>query len=306
MSERIAVIGTSNIDLAIKVSHIPKPGETVGEGIFKQSFGGKGANQAVAAARAGGEVSFISCLGTDRFAEAIVERLEENNIDTTNVFQEAGISTGTAMIMVDEQGENSIALAPGANLRLTERHISKAMPALMEARVILLQGDLHPKMLRYILQLMFEEDKRVLLNLAPAQTLQNEYLKRLAILVVNESEASALTGNKITSVEQAKQAAEELAQITEGGVIISMGEKGSYLVKDTLRETVPAFKVKTVDITAAGDAYCGSLAAALVEGMSPLEAIRFATAAAAICVTRLGAQPSIPYREEIEEFLSNH
>jgi ribokinase len=234
-----------------------------------------------------------------------MERFDEDNIDTLNVFQDPSVSTGTAMIMVDEDGENCISVAPGANYRLNQRHITKAQPALKEARVILLQGELHPDMLRYILKWAFEEEKKVLLNLAPAQPLEKEYLKHLAILVVNESEAGALVGRPVKGTEQAQQAAEELATFTDGGVIISLGENGSYLVKDDLKQIIPAFKVKALDTTGAGDVYCGTLATALVEGIPPLEAIRFASAAAAISVTRLGAQPSIPNRAEIEEFLSN-
>ena len=145
----------------------------------------------------------------------------------------------------------------------------------------------------------------MLLNLAPAQPLEKELLKHLAILVVNESEAGTLVDRPVKGMEQAQQAAEELAAFTDGGVIVSLGENGSYLVTDDLRQIVPAFKVKAIDTTGAGDVYCGSLASALVEGMPPLEAVRFASAAAAISVTRLGAQPSIPSRVEIEEFLSS-
>ncbi len=304
MSQKIAVVGSSNIDLIMQVPSFPKPGETVAGGVFTQTFGGKGANQAVAAARAGGDVVFITCLGTDSYAENFMERFEEDNIDTSNVFQEPGVFTGTAIITVDENGQNCISVAPGANYKLNERHIITAQPVLREARVILLQGELHPEMLRYILNWTIKEEKKVLLNLAPAQPLEKEFLKHLAILVVNESEAGTLVGRQVKGIEQAQQAAEELATFTDGGVIVSLGKNGSYLVKDDLRQIVPAFKVKAIDTTGAGDVYCGSLASALVEGMAPLEAIRFASAAAAISVTRLGAQPSIPSRDEIEQLLS--
>ena len=140
--------------------------------------------------------------------------------------------------------------------------------------------------------------------MAPAQHLEEEYLKEVSLLLVNESEAGILVDRPVNGVEEAKRAAEELAQFTTGGVIVSLGEKGSYIVTKDMREIVPAFSVKAVDTTAAGDVYCGTLATALVEGMEPLEAVRFASAAAAISVTRLGAQPSIPFRNEIEEFLS--
>jgi len=304
MSEKIAVIGSSNIDLIMQVPRLPQAGEVLAGGVFTRSLGGKGANQAVAAARAGGEVIFVSCLGSDSFAEDLMEAFEEDNIDTYNVFQEPGVSTGTAMIMVDEQGENCIGVAPGANYKLNERHIIKSQSALEEARVILLQGELHPDMLRFILKWAFAAEKKVLLNLAPAQPLEKEYLKHLSALVVNQSEAGKLVGRSVKGIEQAQQAAEELATLTEGGIIISLGDKGSYVVKDEIRQIVPAFEVTAVDTTGAGDVYCGALATARVEGMPVLEAVRFASAAAAISVTRLGAQPSIPKREEIEGFLS--
>lgn len=304
MSNKIAVVGSCNIDLIMQLKRFPTPGETVPGGIFTQTFGGKGANQAVAAARAGGDVLFVGCLGTDHFAEEFMDRLGEDNIDTTNVFQETGVSTGTAMIMVNEDGQNCIGVAPGANFRLNERHVTKAMPALVEARVVLLQGELHPDMLKYLLKSLAAENKQVLLNMAPAQHLEEEYLKEVQLLLVNESEAGILMDRPVKDVEQAKQAAEELSQSVGGGVIVSLGEKGSYVATREIHQTVPAFKVKAVDSTAAGDVYCGTLATALVEGMEPLEAVRFASAAAAISVTRLGAQPSIPSREEIEHFLT--
>jgi ribokinase len=304
MSDKIAVIGSSNIDLIMQVPRFPIPGETISGGEFSQTFGGKGANQAVAAARAGGNVVFITCLGVDHFAEEFIERLEEDGIDTTTIFQEAGVSTGTAMIMVNSDGENLIAVAPGANFRLKERHLAKAAPFLSEASVLLLQGELHPDMLRYVLKWTSGNDKKVLLNMAPAQHLEPEYLKDVNLLLVNESEAGILVNRPVTGIEEAKTAAEELAQTVQGGVIVSLGPNGSYVVTEDIRQIVPAFKVKAVDTTAAGDVYCGTLATALVEGMEPMEAVRFASAAAAISVTRLGAQPSIPKREEIEHFLS--
>ena len=304
MSNKIAVVGSSNIDLIMQVSRFPKPGETVPGGVFTQTFGGKGANQAVAASRAGGDVIFVTCLGTDHFAEEFMERFEEDGIDHTTVFQEAGVSTGTAMIMVDQNGENLISVAPGANFRLNERHIAKAAPMLSDARVVLLQGELHPDMLRNILTWTAEHKKKVLLNMAPAQHLEPEYLKDVNLLLVNESEAGILVNREVHGIDQAKEAAEELAEQVSGGVIVSMSENGSYIVTEDLRQLVPAFKVKAVDTTAAGDVYCGTLATALVEGMEPLDGVKFASAAAAISVTRLGAQPSIPSRDEIEHFIS--
>ncbi len=303
MSNRIAVIGSSNIDLIMQVDKFPKPGETVGGGIFTQTFGGKGANQAVAASRAGGEVSFVSCLGTDRFAESFMERFDLDGIDTLNVFQEGNVSTGVAMITVDEQGENCISVAPGANHRLSERHIQKAQTMLKEARIILLQGELHPNMLRFLLNWASIEEKSIMLNLAPAQALEGKHLTHVNYLVVNEVEAATLVDRTIESMDDVYGAADYLASLISGAVIISLGVKGSYVVDGQTRELVPAFKVKAVDTTGAGDVYCGSLAAALVEGQPLLQAVRFASAAAAIAVTRLGAQVAAPTREEIERRL---
>ena len=303
MSERIAVIGSSNIDLIMQVPRFPKPGETLSGGEFTQTFGGKGANQAVAAARAGGEVSFVSCLGNDRFAESFIERFEEDGIDILNVFQEGGVATGVAMILVDQEGENCISVAPGANFKLTERHVKKSQLMLKEARMVLLQGELHPNMLRFLLNWAAIEEKQVMLNLAPAQPLEKEYIKDVEYLVINQTETASLLDRPIDTFEQVQAAAEELAAMVKGGVIISLGISGSYVVRDGIRELVPAFKVKAVDSTAAGDTYCGALAAALVEGKPLIEAVKFASAAAAIAVTRLGAQISVPRREEIEEML---
>lgn len=304
MNEKIVVIGSSNVDLIMQVPKFPRAGETVSGGIFTQTLGGKGANQAVAAAIVGGNVSFVSCLGTDRFAELFMEQFENYGIDTNSVFQESGVATGTAIILVDQSGENSIALAPGANFRLSERHIKKAQKAMKEADVILLQGELHPKILRYILKWTASHGKQVLLNLAPAQHLEKEYMQDVACLVVNEVEAQTLLNRNVQSLEEVQAAAEELSTWIKGGVIISLGERGSYVITDEIKELVPAHQVKVVDTTAAGDVFCGSLATALVEGKTVYDAIRFASAAAAVAVTRLGAQASVPTREEIEEMLA--
>jgi len=245
----------------------------------------------------------VACLGTDRFAESFMERFEEDGIDTMNVFQEGGVSTGVAVILVDQEGENCISVAPGANYRLSERHIQKAQLMLKEARVILLQGELHPNMLRFILRWCAIEEKRVLLNLAPAQPLEAEYIKDVSLLVVNETEAEALLKRKIEGIDEVKQAAHELNGMVKGAVIISLGEKGSFVLSEDTEQLVPAFKVKAVDTTAAGDTYCGALATALVEGQELVPAVQFASAAAAIAVTRLGAQISVPSREEIAQML---
>ncbi len=303
MNKKIVVIGSSNVDLIMKLERLPKPGETVSGGVFIQTYGGKGANQAVGAARAGGDVCFISCLGEDGFAPDFIKNFEQDGIDTQFVYQKKGAATGTALIMIDAKGENCISVAPGANHELRPKHIEEAELILQEAAIIVLQCEVHPDTLRYVINKGDELYKKVLLNLAPAQPLEKEYLEKLHYLVVNESEAAFLLGQTVDNLEEARSAVEKLNKIVRGGVILTLGAKGSYVADGDLRELVPAFPVEAIDTTAAGDVYCGSLAAALVEGKPILEAVRFASAAAAIAVTRLGAQASAPTRSEIESML---
>ena len=303
MASNIVVIGSSNMDLIMQVDRLPRPGETVTGGVFSRAFGGKGANQAVGAARAGGRVQFVSCLGADTFAADMLANFQRDGIDTRFVFQEKEAATGTALITVDRQGENCITVAPGANHRLLPRHIDEAEAAIRSAELVVLQCELHPDTLNYAIDRAAALGKKILLNLAPAQPLADQYLRKLHLLVVNETEAAMLTGLSVNSVEEATTAAEQLRTKVNGGVIVTLGTRGSYVAVDNMRELIPAFKVKAVDTTAAGDVYCGSLATALVEGQSIAQAVRFASAAAAIAVTRLGAQPSAPVRREIDAFL---
>lgn len=304
MSQKIAVIGSSNIDLIMQIKHLPKPGETVMGGIFNQMYGGKGANQAVGAARAGGMVSFISCLGADGYAPAILKSFKDDGIDSRFVWQEESFATGTALIMIDEKGENCISVAPGANFALSKKHIDLATEAIEAAELILLQCEVLPETIHYCIEKSRKLGKKIVLNLAPAYPLPEAYLKELDLLIVNESEAALLGKLPVTSLEEAKAASLRLNQLVKGAVILTLGAKGSLVSTDQEQYIVPAFKVNAVDTTAAGDVYCGSLATALVEGKTLKEAVRFASAAAAIAVTRLGAQISAPSRAEIEAFLA--
>ena len=304
MSSNIVVIGSSNIDLIMQVKQLPKPGETVTGGIFNQMHGGKGANQAVGAARSGAEVTFISCLGTDDFAPAMVKSFQEDNIDSSFIFQEQGFATGTALIMIDEKGENCISVAPGANFVLSKKHIDQAIAAIENAELVLLQCEILPETIHYCIEKSRELGKKIVLNLAPAYPLPDVFLRELDILIVNESEAELLSKLPVNTMEEAKVASLKLKQMVRGAVILTLGSKGSLVSTDKEQYTVPAFEVKAVDTTAAGDVYCGSLATALVEGKTLREAVRFASAAAAIAVTRLGAQVSAPSRSEIEALLA--
>ena len=302
---RIVVVGSSNVDLIMKVGRLPLPGESVSGGVFTQTYGGKGANQAVGAARSGSDVCFVSCLGADGFAPDFIKNFEKDGIDTQHVLQREGAVTGTALIMIDEQGENCISAAPGANNELKPEDIDRAEPALRDADMIVLQYEVHPDTVRHVIDRGAALGKKVLFNLAPAQALENQYLEKLHTLVVNESEAALLLQEPVSGLEDAPAAVDKLKESVNGCVILTLGAAGSYIADGDLRKLIPAFKVEAVDTTAAGDVYCGSLATALVEGKSILEAIRFASAASAITVTRLGAQPSAPSREEIDSFLSS-
>ena len=303
MSKNIVVIGSSNIDLIMKMERVPKLGETVTEGEFSQVFGGKGANQAVGAARSGGQVTFISCVGDDAFGSQMIEGFKKDGINTEFVTIEQDVASGTALIMIDSDGHNAISVAPGANFRLKEQHIDSATAAMTQAEIILLQYEILPGSLEYAIHKGHELGKKVALNLAPARSISEKTLSRLSILIVNEIEAEFLTSIPADSAENIRTAASVLLDKGIETVIITLGKGGSFIAQKDSSEMVSAYEVEAVDSTAAGDIYCGSLCTALVEGKTMAEAVRFASAAAAISVTRLGAQPSAPSRNEIEKFM---
>jgi len=306
--KKITVIGSSNVDLIIKLDSIPKPGETLTGGVFTQVFGGKGANQAVSAARSaadGIQVGFITCLGDDDYSGKIKESFQNDSIEIKNVFIQQGVSTGTALIMVDSRGTNSIGVAPGANFCLLPTHIDEVADDIASSEYIVLQMEIPLETTEHILDFAAENHKKVILNLAPAIALKEHSLEKIAILVVNETEAAFLSECPVNNHQEVILAADSIRNQGVSTVIITLGDKGSFVTDGTIREFIPSFQVKAVDTTAAGDTYCGALAASLTEGKSLPEAVKFASAAAAISVTRMGAQPSIPVRREIIALLSN-
>jgi ribokinase len=286
MTYKVAVVGSSNIDLIMKMERLPRPGETVTEAEFAQVFGGKGANQAVAAARAGGDVTFVS-------------------IDTRHVFPEEGVASGTALIMIDAGGENCISVAPGANYRLTPAHVDRARDVIEAASVVVAQCEIPAETLEHVIDLGARLGKRVMLNLAPARPLGDASLAKLGALAVNETEAEFLSGLPVKTDAEVEAAAEALRARGPKVVILTLGGKGAWVAAEGHRGLVPGFEVKAVDTTAAGDVHCGALAVALVEGRALLEAVGFANAAAALSVTKLGAQPSAPARAEIDALLAS-
>ena len=304
MRNKIVVIGSSNIDLIMKMDRLPSKGETVGDAEFLQVYGGKGANQAVGAARAGGNVAFISCVGEDAYTPQMLKNYKDDGIDTSYVFQEEGLSSGHALIMIGDAGNNYISVAPGANYALDREKIDEAMPVIDQATMIILQSEILADTIKYIVDIAHEKHIPIMWNFAPAREFDMNYIARTNILVVNEVETEFLTGVKIIDQETAEKAAVRLIENGTEIVILTLGSKGALAFSMGEKHFVPAFAVDAVDTTAAGDVFCGSFAVARIEGKSLKESLKFANAAAALCVTKVGAQPSAPSREQIEDFLN--
>jgi ribokinase len=304
MKPRILVVGSSNTDMIIKMERIPKPGETIIGGKFASAAGGKGANQAVGAARAGGAVTLVARVGQDMFGDNAIAGLIADGINVDYVVRDRTSPSGVALIFVGQNGENSIAVASGANARLTPADVRKAKSLFRKASVLLLQLETPLDTVQAAAELAAATGVRVILNPAPAQTLPDKLLRRIYLLTPNESEAELLTGIAVDNLDSAAKAAAALLARGAQNVIITMGARGALVAGVDLGQLIPAFKVKPVDTTAAGDIFNGALALGLAEGRSLLEAARFASAAAAISVTRMGAQTSAPTRKEIELLLA--
>jgi ribokinase len=298
----ILVIGSTNVDFIIKAKKLPSFGETVTDGLFMQNFGGKGANQAVGAARAGGNVTFISCLGNDLYADELLRNFGKEGINTTHIFRDPDKPTGAALIMLDDKGNNYLSVAPGSNYSLTPSHIDKISDVLNDSEYIVLQLEIPLDTTYHIFELAKRSDKKVIFNLAPAREVDLEILKNIHSFIVNEVEASMVCGFHVETPEEIKKAAAILLQKGPDIVIITLGSRGVFLASRDDEILIPAFKVNPVDTTGAGDIFCGSYAVAMAEGRSAVEAVKFACTASAISVTRMGAQPSAPTRREIEDF----
>lgn len=303
MKNKIVVIGSSNVDLIMKMDRLPAKGETVTDAEFMQVYGGKGANQAVAAARAGGNITFVSCVGEDAYTPQMVKNYFNEGMDTRFVFKEKGIASGYALIMIGGDGDNIISVAPGANYRLLPNKIDEALQALNEASMIVMQYEIPEETIKYVIDKANERNIPMLFNFAPARDFDFNYIPKVDIFVLNETEASILSKIPVESEVDAEKAATILIQQGVKKVIVTLGTNGALVVTKEETIKVPAFKVEAIDTTAAGDTFCGTLAVGLVEGLSLQEALQFASAAAAISVTRLGAQPSAPSRTEIQTFL---
>jgi ribokinase len=304
MKAKIVVVGSSNTDMILKLDRIPKPGETILGGEFVTAAGGKGANQAVAAAQAGGAVTFIARVGRDMFGEQAIAGFVEAGIDVEHVQYDKSPS-GVALIFVAKDGENSIGVGGGANAKLAPADVKKAKAAFASASAVIMQLETPLETVQAAAELADSKKTLVILNPAPAQKLPDSLLKKISILTPNETEAELLTGIKVSDDASCAKAADVLLRKGVKTVIITLGSRGSYVATAKSKELVPGFKVKPVDTTAAGDTFNGALAVALAEGKSMNDAVRFANAAGAISVTRMGAQPSAPKRAEIEKLLGN-
>jgi ribokinase len=304
MTARVAVVGSLNMDLVARSPRIPQPGETIIGGDYKNVPGGKGANQAVAAARLGARVSMVGRIGRDAFGDQILGDLAADGVDTSFVLQEEGMPTGVALIVVDDAGQNSIVVASGANMRLSPADVDAATTAIADADALLLQLESPLETVIRAAEVARDHGVTVTLNPAPARVLPVQLLAAVDVLIPNESETALLTGMPVDSQGQAEAAAAALLQLGVGAVVLTLGSRGALLAQQGNRQLVPAFQVQPVDTTAAGDAFVAALAVALAEDLGIADAVRWANAAGALATTVLGAQPSLPSRAAVEQLLA--
>lgn len=300
--KEILVIGSSNTDMVIKTKKMPAPGETVLGGTFLLNPGGKGANQAVAATRLGGKVTFVTKRGNDLFGNQTVGLLMREGIDTENIIKDPELPSGVALITVDAKGENTIVVAPGANGNLQPEDFPPQLFDCSRYEIMLLQLEIPMETVEYAAMKASECGMKVIINPAPApaKPFSDKLLENTWLLTPNESEAEAISGLSIFDTESADAAANSMISKGAKNVIITFGAKGAYVKSKDFTGMIPGVKVKAIDTTAAGDVFNGALAVALAEGKALQDAVRFANKAASISVTRMGAQASAPFRHEIK------
>lgn len=298
-AQKIVVVGSTNMDMVVKTHHIPLPGETVLAGSFFMNPGGKGANQAVAVARLGGRAVFISKVGNDVFGKQSAQLFDEEGINTYYLLSDDELPSGVALITVDHEGENSIVVASGANANLNPSDVEEALMEITSAGIILMQLEIPMSTVLHVARHAAARGVLVILNPAPANILSPELLGHIDILTPNQMEAEMISGIKVSDLESAKKAAKAICGLGVRNVVVTMGARGAVICQDGKTSAVPARKVDALDTTAAGDVFNGALAVGLSEGKSLSEAVHFACIAASMSVTRMGAQSSIPYRNEL-------
>lgn len=296
---KIIIIGSCNTDMVVTVKQLPKPGETILGDSFKMYSGGKGANQAVAATRMGGNVTFIAKVGNDLFGKQAIEHYKNEGMDVSHIIVDNEHPTGVALINVNEEGENSIAVASGANAALKPHHLENAKEVIEGSSILLMQLETPIETVEYASKLAYDKGVKVVLNPAPATPLSDELLKNLYAIIPNKTEAEMLSGIEISDWDSAKQAASIISSRGVEIVVITLGEKGALIKNGVEYFDVPGYKVEAVDTTAAGDTFCGAFCVAISEDHSIEKAVMIANKAASITVTRSGAQDSIPRRNEV-------
>ncbi|MBM4761241.1 ribokinase [Bacillus sp. B15-48] len=299
-TKKLLVVGSLNIDLVSQVEQLPLPGQTITSEKFYVNPGGKGANQAVAAAKLGAEVSMIGRVGSDNYGTVLLNNLQQSGVHTENI--QLSETTGMAFIAVDGQGENHIVLVPGANNEMSIEDIDKYENVIKSSDIIILQLEIPLNVVEYVIELAGKLGKKVILNPAPAQKLSPNLLKGVHTLIPNETELAILTDMPTSTQEEIVAAAKYLKSIGIEEVVVTMGGQGSYLINNDCEVHIPAEKVEVVDTTAAGDSYIGAFAVGQTNGMSSVEAAQFASKVAAITVTREGAQSSLPSLEEVKQY----
>ena len=292
---KLVVIGSSNTDMTIKGDRLPKPGETVLGGEFRMGPGGKGANQAVAAQRLGADVSFICKVGRDIFGDNAIAGYQKEGIDCSRILR-SDKASGTALILVDGNAENCIAVAPGANADLTPEDVDSVADVIRSADYLILQLEIPVESVLRAAKIAHEAGVYVILNPAPACHLPEELFGYISLITPNQTESALLSGVG----DNLDAAVEKLMQLGVKDVVVTLGSKGSLVISEGARTLVPSLKVKAVDTTAAGDTFCGALCVALSEGCSLVDAAGFATKASALTVQKMGAQDSIPFRSDIK------
>ncbi len=302
--KKILVIGSINQDLVVYAPHHPKIGETILGSDFQTFPGGKGANQAIAAARLGGNVQMIGCVGNDAFGETLLQNLNKNLVDTSSV-KKVSQSTGVALITVDASGQNTIVVVPGANSALGEMDVADLSTFIQAADILVLQLEIPLEVVIKAIDIAYENEVIIILNPAPAQMIPSPTLQKVTYMVPNENEISSMTSVEINADTDILIAAEQLFSEGSQQVILTMGEKGAYYLSPNQKFHIPAFQVNMIDSTAAGDAFIGGFAVGLINGHDLQHAMLHASAAGALAVTRQGAQTSLPDEKEVEDFLNS-
>lgn len=301
---KIVVVGSSNTDLMIKCERIPKPSETVLGGKFIMSSGGKGANQAVAAARLGGDVCFVTKVGEDIYGKMALADYAKEKLNVDYITTDCCAASGIALISVDAKGENSIVVAPGANEKITQEDIDAAKEVIHGADLVLVQLEIPMSIVEYVVEVAHQSGVKVILNPAPAAAIKADVLSKLYMITPNKIECGVLSGIEISDDKSAIKAAEVLLSKGVQNVIITLGAQGALIKSNQIEQFIPANKVDAIDTTAAGDVFNGALCVYLSEGHGLIEAAQFSSFASSISVTRLGAQPSIPSRQEVDTLMN--